>query len=467
MGRLRIVWALGLAVALLATIAFNEVYVTPDSVYGMLWGRDLAHGDVPLFAIGPTPHPLTIAMGVVTGMLGNWANYVVTYLLLGPLSLGALVAAVFAIGWRLASPAAGGLAAFLLLTSTPVLGWAASARYDILFAALVMAALACELGRPRSGPLALVLLAAAGLVRPEAWLIAGLYWLWRLRDLDVAAAIRYALVVAAGPCLWAAMDAAVTGDPLWSMHMTDASSENLYGRYTKLDNLAHAGADLLKIAGPFALLVWPISFTRRVRERTGSMRLVWCLLLLSSGIFLLLVALGMASSERYLLLPTCLVAVLAGVVAVSWQQFPGGLVVALMAVLMIGISIRGDGLVHVRDELRPHVEWTGEIRELATRPEVRRMISHCPVAALPSPIVYGWAFWGDRPLDRWQLDERGASRPDIYVAPASANVAATVLTRPRFDDDASFAVPPGLVPGPSTAAWRLHVSPASVCVTAA
>ena len=324
MGRLRIVSALGIAVALLATIAFHEVYVTPDSVYGMLWGRDLAHGDVPLFAIGPTPHPLTIAIGVATGMLGNWANYVVTYLLLGPLSLGALVAAVFAVGWRLASPAAGGLAAFLLLTSTPVLGWAASARYDILFAALVMAALACELGRPRSGPLPLALLAAAGLIRPEAWLIAGLYWLWRLRDLEVRggrASTRSSS--RQGRACGLAMDAAVTGDPLWSMHMTDASSEKLYGRYTRLDNLAHAGADLLNDRGTVRLARLAVLLRSAGARADGSMRLVWCLLLVSSGMFLLLVARGMASSERYLLLPTCLLAVLAGVVAVSWREFAG------------------------------------------------------------------------------------------------------------------------------------------------
>ena len=263
------------------------------------------------------------------------------------------------------------------------------------------------------------------------------------------------------------MDAAITGDPLWSMHMTDASSENLYGRYSRLDNLSHAGTDLLQIAAPFALLAWPLSFTRRVREQAASMRLVWCLLLVSGGMFLLLVGLGMPSSERYLLLPTCLVAVLAGVVAASWRQFAGGLVVALMAVLMLGTLIRADGLLHVRDELRPHVEWTGEIRELATRPEVRRMLARCPHAALPNPIVYSWAFWGDRPLQRWQTDEQGTTRPDIYIAPAPGNVAATLLTRPRFDDDAGFVVPPGLVAGPSTAAWRLHVSPISACVAAA
>src|SRR5215218_2109790 len=229
------------------------------------------------------------------------------------------------------------------------------------------------------------------------------------------------------------MDAAVTGDPLWSMHLTQSASDELYGRYSRLENLRHAGADLLGIAGPFALLVAPFALARRVRARTGSTRLVWALLLVSSGLFVALVARGMASSERYLLLPTCLLAVLAGVAAVGWREFPAALVVAALA---------------VRDEIRPHAQWVRETRELAVRPDVRAMLARCPDAAISSKLVAGWAFWGDRPLDRWQLDETGASRPDLYVAPASADVAARMLTRPRFDVDAGFEVPPGLVAGP-------------------
>jgi hypothetical protein len=37
------------------------------------------------------------------------------------------------------------------------------------------------------------------------------------------------------------------------------------------------------------------------------------------------------------------------------------------------------------------------------------------------------------------------------------------LTRPRFDDDASFRVPPGLEPGPRNADWILYVAPGSAC----
>ena len=41
-----------------------------------------------------------------------------------------------------------------------------------------MWAAALEAERPRRGTVVFVLLACAGLMRPEAWLLSGLYWLW-------------------------------------------------------------------------------------------------------------------------------------------------------------------------------------------------------------------------------------------------------------------------------------------------
>ena len=41
---------------------------------------------------------------------------------------------------------------------------------------------ALEAARPRRGPVVFLLLAAAGLMRPEAWILAGLYFLWMSWD---------------------------------------------------------------------------------------------------------------------------------------------------------------------------------------------------------------------------------------------------------------------------------------------
>ena len=52
------------------------------------------------------------------------------------------------------------------------------AYQDIPFAALVIGAVLLEAQRSRRGVPVLALLALAGLLRPEAWLLAGVYWLW-------------------------------------------------------------------------------------------------------------------------------------------------------------------------------------------------------------------------------------------------------------------------------------------------
>ena len=52
----------------------------------------------------------------------------------------------------------------------------------------------------------LVLLAIAGLLRPEAWLFAAAYWLWIAPPLDWATRLRMAALAAVAPVLWLASD---------------------------------------------------------------------------------------------------------------------------------------------------------------------------------------------------------------------------------------------------------------------
>ena len=152
--------------------------VNGDGVWHLIWGRSLADGSLETFAMGPTPHPSLLVLAAATSRLGDDASYLITYVLFGPLAFGVLVAAVFEVARRLSSRGAGGVAALIVATSAGVLSVAGAARYDIAFAALVMTAVALEMARPRRAVAPLVCLAVAGLVRPEAWLLAGAYWLW-------------------------------------------------------------------------------------------------------------------------------------------------------------------------------------------------------------------------------------------------------------------------------------------------
>ena len=58
---------------------------------------------------------------------------------------------------------------------------AAQGYLDISYVALIVWAVALEVERPRRGTPVFLLLAAAGLLRPDAWVLSGVYWLWCVR----------------------------------------------------------------------------------------------------------------------------------------------------------------------------------------------------------------------------------------------------------------------------------------------
>jgi hypothetical protein len=55
----------------------------------------------------------------------------------------------------------------------------------------------------------------------------------------------------------------------------------------------------------------------------------------------------------------------------------------------------------------------------------------------------------------------------VFVAPASASAAQALLTRPRFDRDARFGVPPSMARARRTSDWQIYVDRSAACVRAA
>ena len=85
----------------------------------------------------------------------------------------------------------------------------------------------------------LITLALAGMLRPEAWVLAGLYWLWLFPRATWRQRILYAALAAIGPLVWTLTDLIVTGDPLFSLLYTSTSAEDL-GRQRTLSELPAA-----------------------------------------------------------------------------------------------------------------------------------------------------------------------------------------------------------------------------------
>src|SRR3954462_14362591 len=66
----------------------------------------------------------------------------------------------------------------------------------------------------------MLLLVLAGLLRPEAWVLAGVYVLWLFPQKGFRGIWPYVLLAAAAPLLWLAWDWIVTGKPLYSLTST-------------------------------------------------------------------------------------------------------------------------------------------------------------------------------------------------------------------------------------------------------
>jgi hypothetical protein len=221
-------WAFGV-VTVLAVIGFfvRATYPNYDSYYALIWGRELLHFHLPSFEAyrAPTEHPLAVFFGAVLSLLGDGADRMLVLLTL--LSLVALAAGTYRLGRVCFTPFVGALAAFLVLTRFDFPSLAVRGYIDIPYMAMIVWAGALEAARPRRGTSVFILLAAAGLLRPEAWALAGLYFLWMSWRATSRERVNYAALAAIGPVVWTGMDLIVTGDPFFSLHSTKDLAEEL------------------------------------------------------------------------------------------------------------------------------------------------------------------------------------------------------------------------------------------------
>jgi hypothetical protein len=165
------------AAALVGYFAF-PTYPTYDSFYALLWGRDLLHLQLPDFDVyrAPTEHPLALAFGALCSIFGQGGARLMVF---GAIcSFVALTAGIYRLTRLCFGPLVAVLAALLMLTRLYDANLAAQGYLDITYLALIVWATALEVERVRRGTTVFVLLALAGLLRPDAWVLAGVYWLW-------------------------------------------------------------------------------------------------------------------------------------------------------------------------------------------------------------------------------------------------------------------------------------------------
>ena len=324
-------WVAAVTAALL--LLFPVGFPNYDTIYALVWGRELAHGASPDYgaALPPTPHPLADLLGLVATPLGDGA--IAVTMVVAYLSLGLIGYLVYRLGSLWFDRWIGAVAAIIVLTRAPYLSNGLRAYIDLPFIALCLGALTIEARRPRAGRPVLALLVPAGLLRPEAWFFAAVYWLylvvvvgpvrWR-RERSTGELAQLAALAAAGPILWALFDAITTGEPLYSWTGTKETVATLE---------RHTGPVDLVLWGPRALgevLQWPgmvgaagglvlgFAFLRR-RSTLGIAATV-----LALGAFALLGLGGLAIIARYTMLAAALLAIFAALALLGWRLLEPG-----------------------------------------------------------------------------------------------------------------------------------------------
>jgi hypothetical protein len=332
---------LALALGTLVGFIVYPTYPNYDSYYSLIWGRELLHGMKPSFDgyRTPTEHPLAVAFGAVLSIVGDPADRIMVGATLG--SFVVLAAGLYRLAKASFGTLVGLAAAALLCTRFDFPFLAARAYIDIPYLGFVVWAAALESEKPRRGTIVFVLLACAGLMRPEAWLLSGLYFLWCFLPATWAQRVRYAVLTAAPPIIWIALDYWATGDPKFSLTHTSGLAEEL-GRATGLAGIPHATVQFLKgldkvpvfYAGILGLILAIVLTPRRARMPVA-------LLVIGLGTFVLVGFAGLSVIDRYLLVPSLVVMILAGVALGGWSMLRAGYARNLWAVASVGLIVYG------------------------------------------------------------------------------------------------------------------------------
>ncbi|MGI8801945.1 MAG: hypothetical protein ACR2KV_07195 [Solirubrobacteraceae bacterium] len=460
-----------LAVAIRAVVGHG--LVNYDTLYALVWGRDIAAGRLPDYnvAIAPTPHPLATGLSVLLGPLSTFERHGIHGELAAQVVAAGAFFALALLGWvvyRLGAawfhPAAGALAAVIVLTREPVLDYGSRVYVDIPYLVLVLGALLVETRRPRAGARVLGLLAVAGLLRPEAWFLSAAYlaWLW-WAERDLGRILRLVPIAAAGPLLWFASDLVVTGDPLRSLTGTRDTARVL-GRVTGLANVPTAVPRRLgEILRPPVLLGAAVG---------GVLSLLWlrrrALLGAATGVaavvaFAVLAAAGLSILTRYALLPASILAIFCGAGVFGWFALEPGdrhrrwwqaaacvIGVALIAFVPAQIS----SIRKLRSTLG---------RQETIQADLSRLISTGAIGARCLPVsvpnhrpVPLLALWLDIAPAAVVSAEAGTPNRGSYVTPANPAVARDYILDPRDPVQAVHQVPAGFSRAGGDASWQVY-----------
>jgi hypothetical protein len=406
--------------ALIGYFAF-PTYPTYDSFYALLWGRDLLHLHLPDFRVyrGPTEHPLAIAFGMVCSIFGEGGARL---MVLGSIaSFVAVVAGVYRLGRLCFGPVVGLLAGLLVLSRFFVENLSAQGYLDISYVALIVWAIVLEVERPRRGAPVFLTLAAAGLLRPDAWVLSGLYWLWCSWHAPNRKRLTYLAIAASAPLIWVGLDAIVTGHPLYSLSSTAGLAQELertQGLSSVVASVWTFGVRIDKlpvIIGALAGLPLAIWLAPR--------RVLTPLLALVALVFVFVAegAAGASVIDRYLMGAAIVLLLFCAVAIGGWAMLePGSKLrrvwmagAAVLVVYGVVSVVTTFHLSSLRTTLAYHEDFHKGLAVALHSPRVKATLKRCPLLSLPNNKLIPDARWILGSVGQRNIVARSQARADV------------------------------------------------------
>jgi hypothetical protein len=479
------------AVAALLLLLFPVGFPNYDTIYALLWGRELGEGLSPDrgAALPPTPHPLAEIFGLLASPLGDGAvdlTMVVAYVALG--LIGYLV---YRLGSLWFDRSIGAVAALIVLTRAPFLSNGLRAYVDLPYIALCLGALLVETRRPRAGWPVLALLALAGLLRPEAWLFSLAYLAFlalssdneaatdqrppsadgpksRLR-LDFPAHRRGWLVGMAGlaiaaPVIWALFDWITAGSPTYSFTGTRETVETLDRQTGPVDLVLYGPRRLGEVlqwpgmVGALGGVVLGLAFLRR-RSTIGVAAAA-----LALGGFAILACAGLAIIPRYTMLAAAVLATFAGLGLLGWRLLerdhpwrrPWQAFAALVALMIVAWAPNQYDLLHrVDTDLTNQARIEADLNDLAESGAFEPVCG--PISVPNHRAVPRLAFDLDvEPSRIVSSSEQRQPRSGYFLDPASPFVVHNFVLDPNDPARLETPVPPDFHPVARNESWVLY-----------
>ena len=468
------------AVAALLLLLFPLGFPNYDTIYSLLWGRELGEGLSPDrgAALPPTPHPLAELFGLLASPLGDGAvglTMVVAYL-----SLGLIGYLVYRLGALWFDRPVGAVAAAIVLTRAPFLSNGLRAYVDLPYIALCLGALLIETRRPRAGWPVLALLALAGLLRPEAWLFAfaylGFLLLWprepgegpalaRARaSLSSPSAWVLVALAFAGPLGWAIFDWITAGSPTYSFTGTRETVETLERQTGPVDLVLYGPRRLGEVlqwpgmVGALGGVVLGLAFLRR-RSAIGVTAAA-----LALGGFAILACAGLAIIPRYTMLAAAILAVFAALGLLGWRLLERehlwrrpwqAFAVLVAAMLVVWAPNQYDLLSRVDTDLTNQERIEADLHDLAGSGAFEPLCG--PISVPNHRAVPRLAFDLDvRPSRVVSFSEQRQPPRGLFLDPASPFVIHNFVLDPNDPARLRTPVPPGFRPVARNESWVLY-----------